>query len=191
MAEHRPIVLINGELQQLPIGDTIAGATSTSGGGGTAVERDADKAHLYWRIHIPSGQGFFDHALAGLQFHETETGPNLCTGGTPFAYGGYGTIYPPANAFDASLTTWWAFDASQAGQYGVGMGNIGYQFPTPVKVGHVKITARDSVDAAKQAPRYFTLQYSDNGLIYHDAHSFGTQTDYALSETRSFTRPVA
>lgn len=35
MAEQRPIVLINGELQQLPIGDTVAGAT---GGGEAELE---------------------------------------------------------------------------------------------------------------------------------------------------------
>jgi hypothetical protein len=40
MASHRPVVLTNGELKQLPIGDTILGATGGSGATiytGTAV----------------------------------------------------------------------------------------------------------------------------------------------------------
>ena len=46
MAERRPVVLVNGELQELPTGDTLPG----SGGGGTTLPTiqpgDAGKAVL-------------------------------------------------------------------------------------------------------------------------------------------------
>jgi hypothetical protein len=74
MAQHRPIVLVNGRFQQLPVGDTVVGATvplfdhfdfaTTAGTGletlfsgdvpGNTIEADGDKLRLYYAGQFPT-----------------------------------------------------------------------------------------------------------------------------------------
>lgn len=132
--------------------------------------------HAYWRVNVTSANSHC--SILELEMAETAAGPNVCTGGTPIAGSQYaGAQHDPAHAFDGLLNTdgnCWASLTPQAGW-------LGYHFPAPVWIDEMRIAGR--VVSARQSPRNFTLQWSDDGVVWYTVASYANQAfvDYTFN----------
>lgn len=159
------------------VGDQWVPVDQTGGGGG---ETPAHSSHPYWRILAGPGQGFFAFTFVEIKFREDPTSSNQTIGGTPIASDG-----SSANAFDNNTST---FSQSNnfPGELSAAPYWIGYHFSSPVKVGQLEITARSGTNEAKQVPKNFAVQWSDDGTDYITAFEVSNATSFASGETRSF-----
>jgi hypothetical protein len=165
------------------------GGDGGSGGGGAALP------HKFWRLFYQYGdsRAAYGEAVAKLEMRAVAGGPDQCVGGTPLARNWFqGNV--PANAFDGDPNTWWCAsgegqgsNGSTATQYS---GWLGYEFPAPVTVAEVAVTARNDNGGAPQTPRDFSIEYSDDGLTWQMEFIGSADPAWNQGETKVFTRPA-
>lgn len=203
MAERRPIVLVNGKLQELPTGDTLPGGSSGGGSGsglptitgnaGKKLRVKSDEsgvewgfdygitpigptphgAHRYWRLTSMYQDDMRYAQVAGLKFRGVPSGPNLATGGTAIESGHYSSNVA-ANAFDGNSATVWEGN-SGAGNSASGNIWIGYDFGAPVSIVEVEVEVNATYETGER-PRAGWVHYSDDGANWVAAWPFGTWT---------------
>jgi hypothetical protein len=166
---------------------SVVVATGDGGGGGGNTGDAAP--HLFWRLRLPVGGGWYAFAIGDLEMRGEAGGPNLCTGGAGFASstGNGGTV--PA-LFDNNVNTAWltaSFGTDQAlssQEY-----FVGYSFATPVAVRELKLTARQGTGGElDQLPLTATLEYSDDDTYYFPIHTY-TATKPAANGSYVVTLP--
>lgn len=144
----------------------------------------------YWRIKLTKTRdaGTFKAQLAEVEFRATVGGADQASGGTAIASSTWGAPNEPGAAFDDNAATSWA----QAGETPLPQ-YIGYQFAAPVSVGEVLLRAADTADRALRAPEDFTVDYSDDGLIWTTYAQFTGEYAWAAGEARTYavSAPVA
>lgn len=149
-------------------------AQPSGGGAGT---------HSYWRIRITANVSSNYSSISEIQFRATPGGADQASGGTASASGSYASGYEASKAFDDSNSTQWASNAALPSW-------ISYQFPSPVAVQEVAIISTGAAygdPGRSEAPKTFTIQYSDDGTAWTTAASPSDQTGWGLNETRLFS----
>lgn len=165
MAERRPLVLKDGRIQELPVGDTVVGGGSSGGGG------DPSKSHRYWRV-VAQGSGNRYLICNQLIFSTQEGGPQLAAGGTAIASGRYGANTDQGYAFDTDPATYWEGNGSPYQYPGIW---LGYDFGTPVEVNSFKWTVL-STSYPEEFPISGVVQWSDDNAVWNDSWQFNGLT---------------
>lgn len=166
-----------GSLAVPPLG-TMQKDEVTAGFGptGGALVDVYSGTHAYWRVNVTSANSHC--SIIELEMATSAGGANVCTGGTVIASGQYaGAQHDPAWAFDGILNNdgnTWASDTAQSGW-------LGYHFAAPVWIDEMRIAGR--VVSARQSPRNFSLQWSDDGVTWYTTKSYTNQTftDYTFN----------
>lgn len=117
----------------------LLAGTALGGGGTPSVPGISNK----WRIrffYMQSG-GKTDPQIGGVVMRDTPGGPNLCVGGTPLSSSDYNASFPASLAFDGDPNTRWV-GGSEANGHSTPQW-IGYEFPSPVAIAEVAMTAFD------------------------------------------------
>lgn len=177
MAERRPLVVIDGQVQQLPTGDTLPGGGGGSGG--------VISTFRYWRLRIttPGTQTASLSTIAEIQMRESVGGADVTTGGTATAsQNDFGSV--AANAFDKNSATWWGSDTVPSGntvwiQYDFGVGNEKW-------IAEYTVQARSGGESI-QAPRGFVLEYSINGSAWIPVDTQTGLSAWSNGQIRTFT----
>lgn len=99
------------------------------------------------------------YGLSEIEMAESPGGADVCTGGTPYSFGGWS----PSNHTDA-------FNNSNAETIAIANAaldgpRIGYQFPTPRFITHVRLWARNSA-FSYQLPIAFAVRSSNDGIAW-------------------------
>lgn len=150
------------------------------GGGGTTV--------AYWRIAILSIANApistSSSSFAEMAYRSTPGGSNIATGGTATASTQFSGAYPASNAFDGNPATIWNSSV------GFAAGWVRYQFPSPVSIAEVTLTARtDTNYGVSQTPNSFRIESSPDGVTWTTEWTVASTGAWADGETKTFTRP--
>lgn len=171
MTERRPLVIIDGVIQELPIGDTLPTLAAIG--------------HRYWRTRVITNYGHVSACdIPEIEMRETVGGADECTGGTPIAGGGF-TGGVLSRVFDDDVTN----------SYSPGgvSGYVGYDFGAGNEKAIVEVAfTMHSNPNQTSTIKTFALEYSDDGSIWYDSGN-GVMTVYGwlpLAE-RVFPEPVA
>lgn len=216
MTERRPIVLINGKLQELPDGDTVPGSGGGGGGGSSLpslignagkklrVSQDESAAewafdygmtplgptphgaHRYWRVVMTDTDAGNYAQIGSLSFRSVPNGPQLAAGGTAIESGHYGSNVA-ANAFDGNPSTVWESQSGSENSFNLW---VGYDFGAPVSVAEIEMIMHPTYETDER-PRAGWVQYSDDGSNWASAWPFGTWTwsDLIRASTSPFYSP--
>jgi hypothetical protein len=138
-------------------------------------------AHRYWRLFITTSISNFDSQAAEIELRETASGSDVTGSGTASANSTEGG-WPASNAFDNNNSTAW----NSAGFAGVPVW-IAYDFGSGNDKDIVEFTLRVRSDYAGNAPKDFSLQYSDDGVTWYSKISPASQTGWSTGEVRTFT----
>lgn len=160
----------------------LVGNLIEGGGGGSSAPTSAHGAHFYWRLNVSETSAGLNISIAELGFLDGEGGTNQATDGVASTSGNHGSGESGDQAFDGNAATYWNCDDSS------GAGWISYYFGNAVEVGAVSIQAR--ADSPDDAPRDFTVQYSDDGVTWEDAWTVSGQVSWTAGEVREFPDPV-
>ena len=136
--------------------------------------------HSYWRVNVSANNGAGDlfTEIFELQFREIAGATQQATGGTAFASSIYSTSNTASDAFDNTTTTAWASVAGiLSPQY------IGYHFSVPLAVAEVQLIASPG---GSYAPKNFTIEYSDDNVVWYIASTITNQTGWDLNIPRLF-----
>lgn len=114
-------------------------------------------AHRYWRLDLLANFAWV--AIREIEMRATIGGPDLCSGGTPFA--SETNDGDPSYLFDNNLSTHWGVVAS-----GQGTCYVGYDFGAPVEIVEIAVSTRDQFGDPNYRIRFATLSYSDDGRNY-------------------------
>ncbi len=136
----------------------------------------AGGSHAYWRLEVLATGGTAFATLGNLQFLDGHGSLDLAVGGTPMSSGDY-ALGAAFRAFDGDLTTYWR---------GAATGWIGYQFASPVAVNVVKLGMPLDPTLLGEAPTFWRLQWSDNGIAWTTALQVGDGAGYATGEHRTY-----
>jgi hypothetical protein len=136
-------------------------------------------AHSYWRVMVVRNNGSGWNAISRLQFRATLGGTDQATGGTPIASHTHAS-YPASQAFDNNTSTVAASDQGLPWW-------LGYQFPSPVDVAQLLVS---SGPFTGETPRTFTLQGSDDGIVWKSYAAFEGATGWSAGESRTFDVPA-
>lgn len=136
-------------------------------------------AWRYWELYVTATAG----GQAGIDLNEVEmriAGVNQVGSGTPSASSFFSGL-PPANAFDGNLTNRFATDFSgtwpQWLRYDFGAGN-------EKAIDEFRIMP----DGTSRAPGTFAIRFSNDGVLWGEAHSeTGLTTGWTAKAFRSFT----
>jgi hypothetical protein len=155
----------------------IAGSALVGGTGGEPEEPEQPGgiepvSALYWRVRMPWANGS-PYYLAEIEMRATEGGVDQCEGGTASAFSGAS----PSALFDNSTSTAWLSATSD----GTDFGWVQYQFPAPVQVTEIAITA---YSIAARTPRVVALQYSNDGVTWAEWAHWSGLTSWADHETK-------
>jgi hypothetical protein len=155
----------------------LAGFAGTAGGGG------GGPGHRYWRVNVTANNGDSVLVINELELFDATTGAKA-TGGTKSASSELNASYVAGNAFDGDFLsggagTVWATNSSASGwlQVDYGAGN-----EKDIRA----FTIWSRVGFASQAPKDFTLQYSDNGSSWTTLITVTNQTSWLDREARTF-----
>ena len=137
-------------------------------------------AHLYWRLFFPTNfPGQSRTSVAICEMRSTIGGPNVATGGTASASSQLSGTTVAANAFDGDVNTRWESST------GAGPHWLMYQFAAPVDI--VELALRpDGTLSPISPPGNFTLQSSDDGLVWNDVATFENVRPWSGGETRLY-----
>lgn len=147
-------------------------------------------AHRYWRVLFTAVNGSTIAGLTEVELRATpggsdQTGPGL---GTAISGGDFGGSFVKANAFDNTAAEWASPFPSVPGAW------IGWDFGVGVTafVREVVLKSRttDPTNGPLQAPRDFSIEWSDDQVTWNSVWTVRNQTGWALAETRTFTDPV-
>lgn len=139
-------------------------------------------AHAHWRVLINTSMHAGYVAIAELSIRATAGGSNQCSGGTPSASGEYSSTFSAAKAFDANNATQWA-------KSGVAGSWLRYSFAAPVDCVEIAITSDNGGFAGNVAPTGFTVQYSDDGVVWTSSWSVTNFPIYSYGQTTVYTKP--
>lgn len=133
-------------------------------------------------VHGGAGSRF---SCAAVEFRTSVGGPNIATGGTPFARDHEGSNFS-ANAFDGNLSTRYA--ANLVGQFPKNY--IGYHLPTPIgdEVVQVAITCTNETFGPNEAPTGFRVEYGIGNVWTLLWEETGIPA-WTQGQTRVFTKP--
>ncbi len=146
-------------------------------------------AHRYWRVFVilAADTGAYSSATE-IQFRATPGGANQATNSANAASGGFFAGFPPANAFDGSLVTF--FVGTPINQSGTAstLGWVSYDFGSNTTV--AEMTWRNRSDtSATQAPLTAAIQYSDDNSVWTAAWIQLGWSSWSLGETKTSTDP--
>jgi len=135
-------------------------------------------AHEYWRINVTANDGDVNFlAIAEMEMRATIGGADQAVGGTATASASDGSS-PPGNAFDNNSTTRWSTPV------GTLTGWLRYQFTSPVDVVEYTIQAHPTTPA--RSPRDFTLESSDDGIVWSPEDLRSGETGWTNGEIRVY-----
>jgi len=145
--------------------------------------------HLYWRLYVLSTEDGDAIRIQEIEMAATAGGANQCTGGTASASSEFfdGTK-AAANAFDGTGAAW-ASDETAAPNKGGGGWNqwVQYEFPAPVGVAEIRITADGFV--VNSAPYAFTLLGSNDGVNWTAYLRVFGEPLWTTNEQRTYAVP--
>jgi len=137
-------------------------------------------AHLYWRLFFPANfPGFSRTSVAICEMRSTIGGPNVATGGTASASSQLTGSTGAENAFDGNVDTRWESDSSAGPHW------LMYQFAAPVDIVELALRPYGSLSPVSP-PGNFTLQSSDDGLVWNDVANFENVRPWSADETRLY-----
>lgn len=130
--------------------------------------------HRFWRLQSlaytrttsSSSNNFL--AFSEIEFRETVGGPNTISGGTSSASSEVNGSFVAANAVDGSTATAWQSNSTTGHQawwqHDYGIGN-------EIEILEVALKNRNTTasSANEYAPKFFVIQYSDDGIGWTDA----------------------
>lgn len=124
-------------------------------------------AHKYWRLYISKMTLFAESyraAVIELELRDTVGGSTIATDTARITARSSNGSYPPANAVDASSSTWWLSDTpfSSATDYTW----LAYEFPSPVSIKQFGISFPYETYGAAWQPTDFELQWSNDGTTW-------------------------
>ncbi|WLJ71049.1 hypothetical protein [Sphingomonas phage Kimi] len=136
-------------------------------------------AHRYWRVRfipISGNQG----SCAELQLRESVGGPNVASGGTPYASTVNGALVA-ANAFDGNNATHWqSTNVAQDPRF------IGYDFGAGNEKDIYEIAWTASTLAVAQNPGSLWLEWSDNNADWTEVLSAAGIAAWTTGLTRTY-----
>lgn len=135
--------------------------------------------HAAYRVYVSSNNGASYVSLTELEMINT-VGIGLTTGGTPSASSTFSAGWEADKAFDGNRNTATAWASASGGppQW------LAYQFSTPRYPEEYRMTF--SRESAAEAPKSFTIQYSDDGSNWTDVWTMHNQTSWNSNQTRFF-----
>lgn len=135
-------------------------------------------AHSYWRLNVTASNGGANLTIDEVEFRGSIGGADQCSGGTPSASSTLGGNVA-ANAFDNTVNTAWQATTTT--------GTLQYLFASAVEVAEYTIRIRGAGYEAytNQAPKDWTLQWSDNGSSWTTVDTQTSQTAWSAGETRT------
>lgn len=174
--------LTGGELVHVVQGGNsrrvTTGAIAALAGG---TQPPASGTHSFWRLNITSTEAGANISIAEIEFLASTDGADQAVGGSPTVSSGRNGSLAAA-AFDDDPSTYW-----NGGNEG-GVDWIAYQFADPVLVAAINLQAR-SPDAATDAPKDFTVEFSDDGVTWEVAWTVTGQTGWIAGQVRQFVDP--
>lgn len=135
-------------------------------------------AHVYWRLNVTANNGSANLSIAEVGMFTANAASTSTSGGTPSASTTNGT-QTASLAFDGSTSTYW--------QATTNTGTLQYQFASAVDIASYQVSARGDASNPTQAPKTWTLQYSDDGSTWTTADTVDRQQNWGLGETRYYT----
>lgn len=135
-------------------------------------------AHRYWRINFTGSVGGASLTLFDVEFRTTFGGSDVTdgAGGTASASASSAGT-GPANLFDSSPTNRWARSSTSAW--------IQYDFGAANTKDIIEFTMACGADVT-QAPKDFTLQYSDDGTAFTTVGTFANIINWQPGQRRTF-----
>ncbi|MBB2915847.1 discoidin domain-containing protein [Cupriavidus alkaliphilus] len=133
-------------------------------------------AHTYWRINVSANNGSANLSIADLSLYVAGAASHASTGGTASASTTNGA-QSASNGFDQNSATYWQATTST--------GWLQYQYASPVDIAVYGVTA--SSQSTTQAPKAWTLEYSDDGTNWTVADTVTVQTNWATQTQRWYT----
>ena len=137
-------------------------------------------AHRFWRVHITGSTSGADNLISLYEARMAGTvgGPDLCTGGTATASHASGDA---GKLFDDSTGTYWINGGPGVDTW------FQYEFTGgDVAIAELAMLPR----YAYQSPKDFTLQYSDDGVIWQEEGSWSGVTDWTGGVEKLFVPPA-
>lgn len=131
-------------------------------------------AHRYWRILVTANTGDATYLELNELFFYDAQGNDLAAGVTPAGFAGTSTG-PDSNMFDRAASYWYATIATPPA--------AGCDFGAAVEPHLVGIT---NGSKATRAPQDFTVQHSDDGVVWADQDAVIGETGWAAGEKRVF-----
>lgn len=135
-------------------------------------------AHTYWRLNVSANNGGANLSVAELGLYVAGGASSATTGGTPTASTSNGS-QTADKGFDASTSTYWQATTTS--------GQLQYQFASAVDITSYAVSARNDSNQPTQAPKTWTLQYSDDGSAWTTVDTVDKQTSWAQGDTRLYT----
>lgn len=150
-------------------------------------------AHRYWRVNVSSCDGARGEEklqVVEFQFRETAGVSQTFSGGTSSASSEFSASFNAAKASDDNATTRWSCAASVASAWWK------YDYGSGVTKDIVEVTIRipttsDDAAALRQAPRNFTLEWSDDDSAWTVAATMTEVSPWTSGETKTFTLPLS
>ena len=137
-------------------------------------------AHLYWRLLFPANfPGERRTCIAVCEMRSAIGGPNVATGGTASASSQLSGTTGAENAFDGNTNTRWESASDAAPNW------LMYQFAAPVDIVELALRSYGSLSPVSP-PGNFTLQSSDDGLVWNDVANFENVRPWSAGETRLY-----
>jgi len=145
--------------------------------------------HSYWRLYVLSTEGGDVIRVQEIEMAATAGGADQCTGGTASASSVFDGTKVAANAFDGTGAEWMAAATSAPNLGGGGWDEwVQYEFPTPVGVEEIRITASGST--ANSAPYAFTLLGSNDGVNWTAYLRVFDEPVWTTNEQRTYAVPT-
>jgi hypothetical protein len=140
-------------------------------------------SYRYWRVQALGVQSGTNFALAEIEMRATIGGADQCVGGTAIASTTFAGS-AASNAFDNSISTWWA---TLSGSHINGW--IGYDFGTPVEVLELSLTARND-SGFSQSPTTFVVEGSSDNITW-DGIKLYTAATWTTGSNQTFSVPAS
>lgn len=143
-------------------------------------------AHRYWRLYVSANNGGNYVEIAELEFRETAGVPQVPTGGTALRSSAFSasSTYQASNAFDGSNSTRWRA-AGNAYEW------IGYDFGSGNEIEPVEILLGAYTSTTTNTPKFFALEYSDDGVTWNLYSWFEEESSWANGEARTLSIVVS
>ena len=140
-------------------------------------------AHQFWRLYVTENNGATDFYLAIAELKLLDASDtNMAVGGTAAASSTAGAPYLPAAAFDGETST--RFVSQNGTPLPIW---LSYEMPAAVELASYSVQVLGAAAWGLRTPKAWVLQYSDDGVVWSDAHVVTEQTAWASGEERTYT----